>query len=151
MNMEIIVSLHSILRWIILILSILVLVRAYSGWLGKRHWTGSDRKVGVFFGIALDIQLLLGIILWLFGSWGLKAFDLPVTEGASRMTILYFAMEHSVAMVLAVVLVHIGSSRVKKAQQNVDKHKMAAIFYSVAIVLIIISIPWVQRPLFPVL
>ena len=61
---EFILAVHNILRWIILILAIVALVRAYWGWFGKRDWTPSDRRVGSFYSISLDVQLLLGLLLY---------------------------------------------------------------------------------------
>jgi hypothetical protein len=149
-SMEILVGLHNILRWVIVILAVWALFRAYRGWLGKRAWVDQDRKAGVFFGAALDTQLLLGIILWIFGSWGIQAFETAAgLEGASRMSTLYFALEHSVTMIIAVVLVHVASVLAKKADNDAAKHKRSALLYSLAVLLILFAIPWTQRPLFP--
>ena len=147
--MEILVALHNIMRWVVVILSVVALVRAYRGWLGKREWVSSDKKIGVFFGAAMDTQMLLGIILWIFGNWGIKAFEMPVAEGASRMAVLFFALDHALIMVVAVVLVHIGTAMSRKAQEAVNKHKRAAIFFTIAVLLILVAVPWTQRPLFP--
>ena len=59
-----ILAVHNILRWVILILMILALVRAFWGWFGKRDWTSTDGRVGTFYSVALDIQLLVGLILY---------------------------------------------------------------------------------------
>ncbi len=59
-----ILAVHNILRWIVLILLVVALVRAFWGWFGKREWTSTDRKVGMFYSVSLDIQLLLGLILY---------------------------------------------------------------------------------------
>ena len=147
--MEILVVLHNIMRWIVVILAVVALVRAYRGWLKKRDWTDADRKSGVFLGAAMDTQMLLGIILWIFGSWGLKAFDIPVVEGASRMAVLFFALEHSFTMVVAVILVHVGTIMSRRAQDAINKHKWTAVFFTIAVILVLFAIPWTQRPLFP--
>lgn len=148
--MEILIGLHNILRWVIVILAVWALFRAYRGWFGKREWVDQDRKAGVFFGAALDTQMLLGIILWIFGSWGIQAFDMASNlEGASRMSALFFAIEHSFTMVLAVVVVHVASVLAKRAPTSAAKHKRSALLYSLAVLLILFAIPWTQRPLFP--
>lgn len=147
--MEILIALHNIMRWVIVILFILALVRAYRGWLGKRDWDDPDRKTGVFLGAAMDTQLLLGIILWIFGNWGIKAFDLPSADGANRMAVLFFALEHTFTMIVAVTLVHIGTVKSRKAETAVNKHKWAAVFFTIAILLVLLAVPWTQRPLLP--
>ena len=148
--MVVLVAVHNIVRWVIVLLAVVSLFRAYRGWLGKREWQEADRKSGVFFSIALDTQLLIGIILWIFGEWGLKAFNLASSvDSGSRMSVLYFALEHTLTMLIAVVLVHIGTATTKRIKDSTGKHKRTAIFFSAAVLLILVAIPWTQRPLFP--
>ena len=148
--MSILVGLHNLTRWIVVILAVLALYRAYSGWLGKKEWTETDRKAGVFFGIGMDIQLLLGGILYFIGNWGVKAFALAeAVPAAQRMSTLFFAIEHSTTMLLAVILTHVGSVMARKAPDSVSKHKRAAIWFTVVVLLVIVAIPWAQRPLIP--
>ena len=59
---EFILAIHNIIRWVALVLLIVTTVSAFIGWLGKREWAERDRKFGVFTTIALDTQLLLGLI-----------------------------------------------------------------------------------------
>jgi Na+-driven multidrug efflux pump len=124
------------------------LFRAYVGWFGKREYTEIDRKVGVYFSVSLDIQLLLGIILYIFLS--------PITRTAfqdfsTAMTITdirFFAVEHILMMVLAVILVHVGTILSKRGASDISKHRRSAIWFSLAILIVILAIPW-WRPLLP--
>jgi hypothetical protein len=134
MLLGITLAIHNIVRWIVLIALIFALYRAYSGWLGKKIWEATDRLSGLIFSIALDVQLLLGIIL-IF----LRGFT---------MIQMRFYMEHIGPMLLAVIFTHIGSSQSKKADQDVDKHQRAAIWFTLTLLIILISIPW-ARPLLP--
>jgi uncharacterized membrane protein YozB (DUF420 family) len=143
-----ILAVHNILRWIVLILAVLALVRAYSGWFGRREWTDTDRKVGSFFGVSLDVQLLLGLILYFALS--------PITRGAfqdfgaamANDAARFFALEHVLYMVLAVVFAHVGSVFSRRATEDVNKHRRAAIWFTLAVLVILIGIPWF-RPLLP--
>jgi uncharacterized protein YacL len=134
-------ALHNLNRWVIVILAVWVLYRAYSGWFGKKSWTDMDRKVGMFFGIAIDIQLLLGLIL----AFRLPPFPMGVTAWG---TYLY---EHIIPMVIVVVLAHLGSVFSRKAANDTAKHRTAALWYTAAVLLMLVAIPWATRPLFPVL
>lgn len=148
--MEAVVVLHSVVRWVVIVLAVLALVRAYRGWLRNLEYTHVDRRVGVFFSSAMDIQLLLGLILWIFGDWGIKAFDLAEgLEGAQKIAALFFAVEHSSAMVIAVVLVHIGTIVARRTENAKLKHQLTALFFSIAVLLVLVAIPWTQRPLLP--
>jgi hypothetical protein len=148
--MGFLVALHNILRWVVVVLAVYALIRAYNGWLRGKEYIETDRKAGVFFGIAMDTQLLLGIILWIFGDWGYQSFGLAAgLEGSSRMTLLYFAVEHAFTMLLAVIFVHVGTIMTRRATTSVAKHKRTAILFTIAVLLVLVAVPWAQRPLFP--
>ncbi len=139
---------HNILRWLVLIFGILAIIRAYIGWFGNKEWTSLDDRLGLGFTISIDVQFILGLLLYLFLS--------PITTNAfanmsaamSDSGTRYFLVEHSVMMVLAIILAHIGRSRAKKAETDTGKYKQAAIFYSLALLIILAAIPWF-RPMLP--
>jgi hypothetical protein len=141
-------ALHNIVRWVVLILLIIAVVRAFIGWFGKREWSQTDRKLGLFTTIGIDIQLLLGLLLYFFLS--------PITRSAFQDfgaamgvgDLRFYALEHALYMVLAVVFAHLGSVLPKKASASDSKFKRAALCFSLALVLILIGIPW-GRPLLP--
>lgn len=130
----VVLAIHNIVRWIVIILAILALARAYIGWLGRKNWTGTDRMVGVLFTSMMDLQLLLGLILFF-------------VVGVGRGPFLY---EHVIPMVVAVILSHIGSARARRLEDDTAKHRQAAIWYTLAVLVVLISIPWPpRRPLLP--
>ena len=139
---EIVLTIHSIVRWVALILVALATLFALIGWLGRREWTDRDRKIGVFTTIALDIQLLLGLILYFFLS--------PITRTALQdfgaamgsADLRFYGLEHALFMTLAVISAHIGSALSKKAPESRAKFIRAAIFYGLALLLILLGIPW---------
>lgn len=52
------------------------------------------------------------------------------------------AVEHPIIMLLAIVLITIGWSKHKKEVESVAKFKTFAVFYGLALVLILSRIPW---------
>ena len=147
---SLILALHNIMRWVVLVLAVLALYRSISGWLQKKDWIETDRKVGVFFGISIDIQLLLGLILYLVISpWGIKAVvDQGMAYVMGNSAYRFFVVEHIFYMILAMIFAHLGSILPKKVQDAAKKHQRAAIFFILAVVVILMGIPW-GRPLFP--
>jgi hypothetical protein len=144
----IILGLHNILRWVVVVVAAIALIRAYLGWLGGRGWTGADRTIAVVFSSAMDTQLLVGFLLYIFFSPLTRAVFQNFSEAMSNPDLRFFGLEHLVYMVVAVALVHIGSSRAKKADGDENKHRQSAIWFSIAVVIILVGIPW-SRPLFP--
>ncbi len=144
----IILALHNIVRWIIVVTAILALVRAYRGWLKKADWNDADRRAGVFFTSAMDTQLLLGLLLYLFFSPITRAALSDIGAAMSDPGARFFAFEHLFYMFLAVVFAHLGSAFSKKAAQPADRHRRAAIWYTLAVLAILLGMPW-MRPLLP--
>jgi hypothetical protein len=133
--------LHTWVRWAVLITGIVALVRAIVGWSGGRAWTRGDDRSGVWFILALDIQVVVGLLLYfLFSPYTTQA--LQDFGGAMGDRVLRFwAVEHAFGMVIGLVLAHVGRVRVRKAD-GARKHRTTAIFFGLALIAIIVSIPW---------
>ena len=143
-----ILAAHNLIRWLVFIAGILATSGALLGWLRKTEWSKRDRMLGVIFTSVIDIQLLLG--LWLYFVFS------PITTGAfnnfaGAMKVpdqRFFAFEHVFYMVFALIFAHLGSMLPKKVNESQAKFKRAAICFSLAILSILIGIPW-WRPLLP--
>lgn len=145
--------LHSLLRWVILILLLVALYKSFA----DRHkaFTAGHKKTGLFLMIFADIMLLVGLYQWITGPWGLKSIQsngmgVVMKNAAAR----FFAVEHLLGMVIAIILIHVGYSYSKKNVADSVKHKRTLLFYGLALLIILISIPWpfrenIGRPWFP--
>jgi hypothetical protein len=142
MNYTVIV--HNILRWAVLLFGLWVLINALTGVFSKRNYTSSDNKANLFFMISCDIQLLIGLVLYFNGMWfdSLKSNTVEVMKNAGMR---FFSMEHSLMMIIAWLLVHIGRSMVKRSNIDAQKHKRSLIYFGIAIVIILAMIPWPFR------
>ncbi len=143
--------LHSWMRWAVVITAVLVIVQAFRGWSGGVAWDATKARFASWFVNTTSIQLILGLVLYGFLSpVTLQAFS--DMGGAMKDSVTRFwAVEHMSVMLVAVALAHIGAGRIKKAADDQAKHRAAAIFFTIAIVLILVSIPWAgvtARPLF---
>jgi len=144
--------LHSGLRWIVLLTGIYALVRAITGANGTRQWTAADGKPGLFFITTLDLQLLIGLALYLVFSPTVQAAFGNIGAAMRNPEYRFFVVEHFLGMIVAIALAHIGRVRSKKAKTDAAKFKGAAIFYGLSLVIMLGSIPWpgmaAGRPLF---
>ena len=141
-------ALHNVVRWAALILAIVATVSAFLGWFGKREWSTRDRKIGSFFGIAMDIQLLLGLILYFMYSPLTRTALADFGAAMGVKDLRFYAIEHATYMILAVVFAHLGSILARRAPESKAKFQRAAIFFGLSLLLILLGIPW-TRPLFP--
>ena len=143
-----VLAVHNILRWVVLVLLIIALVRAYWGWFGNRDWTQTDTRVGRFYSIGLDIQLLLGLILYFFLSDLTKVVLSNFSAAMSAPELRFFGIEHFFYMILALVFAHIGVATARRVEESVIKHRRLAIWFSLSLVALLLGMPWF-RPLLP--
>ncbi len=149
--MQTLLVLHNLLRWLILLFGFWTLISAISGLAAKREYTVGDDRSNFFFMLSMDIQLLIGLILYFSGVWFERLKHLG--ENMKDPALRFFTMEHGLMMIIAWILVHAGRISVKKAPTPQAKFKKTLLFFGIALLLILIAIPWpfreaVSRPWF---
>lgn len=147
---QIILAAHNLLRWVIVILAVYALVRLILGWVQKKDWIQPDQKAVTFFTIALDIQLLLGLLLYFVFSDLIKAAFSDFGAAMGNQVLRFFTVEHSLMMVLAIVVAHVANAAGKKDLPDAKKYQRVTLLVGLAVVLIVAGIPWTSRPLLPV-
>jgi hypothetical protein len=146
---SLVLLLHSWLRWLALGAG----VAATFGALGKGSIAlKSAERWGLIFMIALDVQLLLGLLLYgvlsPFTSQAMQDFG-----GAMRDPLLRFwAVEHFTMMLLAAVIVHVGRVLARSTPDAGKKRMRLLVCFTIALLLVLVGIPWpwreIGRPLF---
>jgi hypothetical protein len=141
---EIIQSLHSYLAYIVLVILILAVVNAITGFFSNRIFNlEKDFRISLFALILTHIQVLVGVILYFVSANGLKAIR-EVGMGGLNPVARLLAVEHPFINIIAVVLITIGWSKHKKVMEAKRKFKTISIFYGLGLVLILSRIPWGQ-------
>ena len=113
---------------------------------GKRPWTAADNRAGLWFTIALDLQLLAGLWLYLAVSPLTQAAMENVAAAMRDPGLRFWSVEHPFGMVIALVLAHVGRVRIRKAADDASRHKVAAILFALAMAVILLSSPWPGTP-----
>lgn len=139
---EIFLQIHSVLRWIVLILAAIVIFKSMMGMFGKPKYAKPDNIMAASFVGLMDLQLLIGLILYIFLS--------PVTSTAfqdfgsamKNPELRFWAVEHISIMIVAVALAHIGRARSKKKSDYKTKFRIQGIFFTISLILLVIGIPW---------
>lgn len=143
--------LHSWSRWLVLVFGLIAIYRAYVGYTGRRPFSKADNGMGASFSGFMWLQVIIGLGLY-FGlsPYGLKA--MKVAGAMKDPTTRFFGMEHVVVMILAAVLAQVGRIAIKKAGNDTLKHKKALTYFGIALLLVLVMIPWgiwnPERPLF---
>ena len=149
------VHLHNFLRWVILVLLILSIVKSYTGWQQKKLFSAGDRKVWLFTLIAAHITLLIGLYQWAYGRYGFMVTKMPEGESVMKNKFFrFFWVEHPTGMILSIILITLGYGMAKKSISDETKYKKAFWYFFIALLVILVTVPWpfreiVGRPLFP--
>ncbi len=137
---------HSLLRWVLVVLMVLALIEAFTGKSGNKPFEGKSRKVFLFTLIALHVQVLLGLAMYFMSD----VVDAALASGEvmKNSSHRFWAVEHMVGMLLGATLITIGWSKAKKAIDDAAKFKKIALFYTLGFILIMATIPWPFREIF---
>jgi carbon starvation protein CstA len=130
------IAAHSGLRYIVLALLVIAIVNAIVN-MKKGNYLKKDKMINLFAMIFIHIQLVLGLVLYFIGprvnfsSW---------IQGVENTH--FFAVEHALMMILAVVFITLGRKKAEKQAVSSNKHKMILRYYGLGLILIFIAIPW---------
>ena len=137
---SIVLLIHSWIRWLAIVAAMgatLAVVR------GKVE---GDRSIadrwGVLLVTTLDIQLLLGLVLYLVVSPNMAEIRAHFGEAMRIPQLRFWAVEHLTAMLLAVVLAHVGRVLARKAPTPGAKRTRLLVCDGLATLLILIGTPW---------
>ncbi len=134
---------HSFFAYFVLLLIAAAVVFALLNRNGKQPFTGTGRKLALFGLIAAHVQLLFGLVLYFVSPLGIGNFS---GENMGNSTARLYMLEHPLTMIIAIVLVTIGWSKAKKAADDGKKYGTVALWYGIALVLMLVRIPWAVWP-----
>ena len=134
-------AIHSLFRWLVLVSLLFAIFRGYQGWLSKKVFSGFDNSVRHWTATIAHVQLIVG--LWLYFVSPVIDYFLHYYKNAVKQSeIRFFGMEHNIMMLLAIVLITIGSAKAKRKKTDLEKFKTIAIWFTIALLIILVSIPW---------
>ena len=139
-------TVHSIFRWLVLISLLFAIYRGFRGWKGNKPFTKFDNNVRHWTATIVHTQLMIGIWLY-FISPLVRYFFYHFFEAVHNRDIRFFGMEHSSMMLLAIVIISIGSAKAKRRTTDLEKFKTMAKWYTIGLMVILVNIPWSFSPL----
>ncbi|WP_234571069.1 cytochrome B [Rhodohalobacter sp. 614A] len=142
----ILLILHSLLRWFVLISLIYTMYRMYKGWFSGDVFTTRDDKLRNITVIIAHTQLLVGIGLYALSPIIHNLFQ-NFGDAVKQSAVRFYGMEHSILMIIAIVLITIGSAKAKRLADDTKKFKTIAIWFTIGLLIILVSIPWPFSPI----
>ncbi len=133
---------HSGWAYVVLILVIVAVISAIMGMNSNKEFSKKSKSIALFALIASHIQLLAGLAAYFVapGYLYFKEHGMGATMKDSSARDQF--MEHPLLMIIAIILITIGFSKHKSKPNSKGKFKTIAIFYGIALLLMLVKIPW---------
>ena len=138
---------HSLVRWLVLAILLAALGSAYSGWLSKRKFARFDNAMRYWTATIAQIQLMFGIWLYVVSPFTIH-FLQGFSDTIHHRDLRFFGLEHSLMMIVAIMVITVGSVKTKRKATDNEKFKTMAIWFTIALLIILTSIPWAFSPCF---
>lgn len=134
--------LHSYWAYLVLLILVLATINALIKFIGKKEFHAKDFRISLFTLIVMHIQLLIGFVLFFASDYLSLISDMGMGSIMKDNSLRSIIIEHPFMMILAVILITIGYSKHKKKLTSASKFKTIAIFYTLALLLVLVKIPW---------
>jgi len=139
---ETIQFIHSYWAYLVLIVLVVASVNAIIGYSTNKEYGATNFRIALFTLIVSHLQLLIGFVLYFttpyFKMWGEVGMGGVMKDSVLRL----YNVEHPIVMILAIVFITMGYSKHKKKLTSKPKFKILAIFYTLALILVLSRIPW---------
>ena len=133
---------HSYWAYIVLIILIFAVINAIIGLSSKKEFKDKDLRISLFALIASHIQLIIGFIAYYTSTFYESMRGMGMGEVMKNSELRKPLIEHPLMIIIAIALITIGFSKHKKKTTDSSKFKTIAIFYGIALLLILGVIPW---------
>jgi uncharacterized membrane protein YozB (DUF420 family) len=141
----ILLFLHSIGRWLVLISLLYAISRAYKGYRFNSAFTQKDNNIRHWTATTAHLQMMIGVVLY-SQSPLIKIFFNSSTNQNQSSDPVFFAIIHLGIMVIAILLITIGSALAKRKKSDQDKYRTMLYWFAAALLLILLAIPWPFSP-----
>jgi len=135
--------LHSALRWAVVILLVLAIVKAVASF--KKGLSAKQIKLALFALIASHLQLIIGLWLYLGNISPVVKSAMDPNSGMTPRLKTFWAFEHFASMLIGIILFTIGYATGKRAKTDVKRARRLFWFYLIGFIIIMSAIPWPFR------
>lgn len=137
---------HSYFRWLVLVSLVYAVFRAFQGMRTGRGFSKTDDSTRHWTATISHIQLMLGFAVYLKSPVVNAFWDNP-KAASGQMGILFFSVIHFALMLLAIMVITIGSAKAKRAETDREKFRTMGVWFAIGLVIIFLAIPWPFSPL----
>ena len=139
-------ALHSLTRWAVLVFIIYSVYRAFTGLTKGRKFSKTDNALRHWTATIAHIQLMIGMILYT-QSPVVKYFWSSTKSAGQNLEVAFYGLIHLTMMLAAIIVLTIGSAMAKRKRTDKEQFKTMLVFFSIALFIIFVAIPWPFSPL----
>ncbi|WP_298365244.1 hypothetical protein [uncultured Lutibacter sp.] len=137
-------TIHSYWAYVVLAILIIATINAIIGLTSKKKFEAKDLRISLFALITSHIQLIIGFIAFYTSSFYETMRGIGMGEVMKNSELRKILVEHPIVGIIAITLITMGFSKHKKKTTDNSKFKTIAVFYAIALILILSRIPWSQ-------
>ncbi|OIN61257.1 hypothetical protein [Arsenicibacter rosenii] len=137
---------HSFFRWLVLLSLLYAIFRAFRGIQAGARFSKNDNSIRHWTATISHIQLLLGFAVYLKSPVVNAFWDNP-KAASGQMGLLFFSVIHFALMLLAIMVITIGSAKAKRAETDREKFRTMGVWFAAGLFIIFLAIPWPFSPL----
>ena len=138
--------LHSLFRWLVLLSLCYAIARSYRGYYYRLAFSYLDNKIRHWTATISHIQLILGVLLYI-KSPIIQYYFSDFKNLITNWELTFFGLFHFIMMLSAIVVITVGSAKAKRTKTASEKFRTMLIWFSIALIIIFIAIPWPFSPL----
>jgi heme/copper-type cytochrome/quinol oxidase subunit 2 len=133
---------HSYWAYLVVLILLLGAFNALIKYFSKKPYEAKDFRISLFTLIVSHIQLLIGLVLYFVSPYFNAFSEQGMGEIMKDSNLRLYLVEHPSIMIISIVLITMGYSKHKKKLSSTPKFKILAIFYTLALILMLSRIPW---------
>jgi hypothetical protein len=139
------VFLHTVVRWLAIAAGIAAVYRAVKGRSSQRPWTFTDSCAVAAFTASLNLQFLIGAVLFLRSPITiLGTHELALASQSSILS--FYTVVHPVVMTTAILVANAACVRIWRQGNSSVRYRLASMFFGLALLLILAGTPWPSLP-----
>ena len=134
--------LHSTWAFLAILMLVAAVVNAVMALRSDKEYGEKDLRIPLFTLIVAHIQLLLGVIALFSSAQFHHMKEIGMGAAMKDPDIRMIVIEHPITMIIALALITIGFSKHKNKKTDKERFKTIAIYYGIALLLVLSRIPW---------
>lgn len=136
--------LHSLLRWLVLGSLLYAIYTASRGVIRRQTFTAGAHAIRHWTATIAHVQLLVGMTIYFQSP--IVLLRMQSSAGGLFNEHTFFRFVHSALMLLAIIVITVGSAKAKRMEEDQDKYQTMLKWFIAGLLIILIAIPWPFSP-----